>query len=62
MKGKITAGEQEVFDFLDELKDSGEKNMLDNLAHDIEDEFGYVQSEARRLHRLWITENFGKEN
>jgi hypothetical protein len=58
---KLTPGEKEVFDFLDELRDSGEKNMLDNLAHDIENEFGYIPSEARRLHRLWVTEVFNKD-
>jgi hypothetical protein len=58
---KLTPGEQEVFDFLDELRDSGEKNVFDNMAHEIEDEFGYVRSEAMRLHRLWIAERFGKE-
>ena len=58
---KLTAGEQEVFDFLDELKDSGEKNMLDNLAHDIEDEFGYVREESKRLAKLWTEKNFGDE-
>jgi hypothetical protein len=56
---KLTAGEQEVFDFLDDLKESGEKNMLDNLAHDIEDEFGYTREESKRMAKLWTEKNFG---
>ena len=51
---QATEGEIEVFEFLNELRDSGEKNMLDNLAHDIELEFGYVKEESKRLHRLWV--------
>jgi hypothetical protein len=60
-KENITAGEQEVFDFLDELKDSGEKNMLDNLAQDIDDEFGYVREESKRIAKLWTSKNFSSE-
>jgi len=56
---KLTAGEKEVFDFLDDLKDSGEKNMLDNLAQDIEDEFGYTREESKRMAKLWTAKNFG---
>ncbi len=59
---KLTAGEKEVFDFLDELKDSGEKNMLDNLAQDVEDEFGYVREEAKRIAKLWTVKNFGSDD
>ncbi len=58
---KITAGEQEVFDFMNEIKESGEKNMLDNLAHDIEEEFFYTRSESKRLHRLWVELEFNKQ-
>ena len=54
---KVTGGELEVFEFLDELKESGDRNMLDNLAHVIEDEFGYVREESKRLAKLW-TKNF----
>ena len=55
---KATGGEMEVFEFLNDLRDEGEKNMLDNIAHDIESEFGYTMSESRRLHRLWIKNVF----
>jgi len=58
---KLTAGEKEVFEFLDELKNSGEKNMLDNLAQDIEDEFGYIREESKRIAKLWTAKNFGSE-
>ena len=50
---KPTGGELEVFEFLDELKSSGDRNMFDNLAHVIEDEFGYVREESKRLGKLW---------
>jgi hypothetical protein len=55
---KATAGEIEVFEFLNDIRDEGETNMLDNLAHDIESEFGYVREECQRLHRLWVKNVF----
>ena len=62
MTKKVTAGEQEVLDFLDELKDSGERNMLDKIAQVIEDEFGYVREESKRLYKLWLEAQNEKEN
>ena len=34
------------------------RNMLDNIAHEIEMELGYTMSESRRLHRLWVKNVF----
>jgi len=56
---KLTAGEEEVFEFLDELKNSGKQNMFDNLAQEIEDEFGYIREESKRIAKLWTLKNFG---
>jgi hypothetical protein len=60
---KIKANEvdqQEVSEYLDELRESGETNMFGAGAY-VEREFGISREEAKTFVLYWM-ENFGKEN
>ena len=49
---------QDVFNFLDDLRESGVTNMF-GAAPYIQKEFGYSRLTSRKLLNVWM-ENFGK--
>lgn len=55
-KRKLTLTELEAFEFLNDLRESGEVNMYGAGLY-IEDRFGHDKIESRRLLKLWM-ENF----
>lgn len=59
MKRKSTEQEKEVFDFLNELRESGATNMFGARPYIIED-IGLPSNEAKRIILLWMN-NFNKE-
>lgn len=59
MKRKSTDQEKEVFDYLNELRESGDTNMFGARPYIIS-EFSVPSDEAKRLLSLWMS-NFNKE-
>lgn len=59
MKRKSTELELEVFQYLNELRESGETNMFGARSY-ILSEFDIESSEAKRILSLWM-KNFNKE-
>jgi len=59
MKRKSTYQEQEVFEYLDELRESGATNMFGATPYIVK-EFRYSEQESRRMLSLWM-HNFNKE-
>ena len=53
LMAEVTEQEQEVFDFLDALRESGITNMY-GAAPYIQDEFGVDKKEARELLLEWM--------
>ena len=58
-KRKATQDEQEVFEFLNDLRESGDTNMFGASPY-VEREFGFSRSEARSLVSLWMA-NFKED-
>ena len=59
MKRKSTYQEQEVFEYLNELRESGETNMFGAVRYIVK-EFRYSEDESRRMLSLWMA-NFNAE-
>lgn len=59
MKRNATEQEQEVFNYLNELRESGDTNMFGASPYII-NEFELPSNEAKRLLSLWMS-NFNRE-
>jgi len=59
MKRKSTYQEQEVFEYLNELRESGATNMFGATRYIVK-EFRYSEDESRRMLSLWMA-NFNQE-
>ena len=59
MKRKSAYQEQEVFEYLNELRESGATNMFGAVRYIVK-EFRYSEEESRRILLLWM-DNFNDE-
>ena len=58
-KTKVSAEEKEIFDYLNELRDSGATNMFGAVPY-IEAAFDMPSATARKMLSKWMT-NFNEE-
>ncbi len=61
---ELTEDEQEIFEFLDELRESGETNMFGAASY-IQNEFGSDRKESRSFLKKWMdtfSQRHGEKN